>query len=99
MAKKNTPPWESAWTRLEKLGSGGQGTVYLVENRIGTRGVLKVLNKKNDAERRARMVQEVKALLSLQHLQIPDVLDHNMEDEPSGVELFTVLKYYAYPTL
>jgi serine/threonine protein kinase len=71
----------------EKLGSGGQGTVYKIYDRLSGRvEVLKVLNASRATYQadRDRFVREVKVLAELETPQIPTVYECGFDDSRSA---------------
>ncbi len=74
-------PWELTGTRL---GSGGQGHVYLVTNRElddGREYALKVLKNSGTQQARQRFCREVEAIRELDHYSIIQVYDHSEEHD------------------
>ena len=58
----NSKKWDEAWFVERDLDSGGQAAAKLVKNRLtGEVAFLKVLNRQNDFERRARFFREATA--------------------------------------
>ncbi len=93
-------PWEPAWEKIAPLDAGGQATTHEVRRRgAGTRGVLKLLNRQKDPERRARFHREAAALETLQLEGVPRVLDHNADKWREEDKLFIVMEYIEGPTL
>lgn len=92
-------PWKNRWTHVRDLPGGGQGATFVVRARDGTLGVLKLLHRPDALERRARMYREVAALDTLQHRQIPRVLDHNTCDYRSSTRLYIVTEFIDGATL
>lgn len=98
MAKKKKP-WADTWSFVDDLGSGGQGATSLVKRKNGTLGVLKILHKQNDPERRARMWREARTLKTLEHPQIPRLLDTNAGEFKGDAKLYLVTEFIAGRTL
>lgn len=70
--------WKDSWASLEDLEGGGQGTVRKVQHKeSGVIGFLKILNKQNDLERRARFYREAAAYDSSSHPNIPALIESN----------------------
>ena len=93
MAPKTVGPWKLG----ERLGRGGQGSVFKATRGEGTIAAVKVIGLTRP-KRKARFIRELKihALLSETHaLNIVPVLDHNLE-EISGPE-GEVRGYIAMP--
>jgi serine/threonine protein kinase len=78
----------------ETLGSGGQANVYLVTRR-GSPGsrkyALKVLKHSNSPQARARFVQEITAVKSLDSPLIAKIIDHSEADD--SFQYYT-MEYY-----
>jgi serine/threonine protein kinase len=82
---------------LEKLGSGGMGTVYLAEHKFMKRRVaIKVLPKSKALEPSSleRFYREAKAIAALDHPNIVRAYDIDQDKLPDGTELhFLVMEY------
>lgn len=92
MSKRKEKPW-AHWQEEKKLSDGGQGWTRLVR-REGTVGVLKILKRQDDAERRRRMRRESVALQTLSHARIPKLIECNTEKfADQSVELYIVMEY------
>ena len=82
---------------LEKLGSGGMGTVYLAEHKFMKRRVaIKVLPKSRALEPSSleRFYREAKAIAALDHPNIVRAYDIDQDKLPDGSELhFLVMEY------
>lgn len=65
--------WRDNWEEIGSLPSGGQGTSKIGRRRDGTvdRAFIKILNRQNVAERRARLYREAVSLETLVALGIP----------------------------
>jgi serine/threonine protein kinase len=98
MAKKKQP-WTERWKFVEAFGSGGQGQTSIVRKEDGSKGVLKILNKPNNAGARRRMYLETAALRTLTHAQIPRLLDTNAHEFESDTRLYLVTEFIAGGTL
>jgi len=93
-------PWKTDWKILKEKEPGGQGHIYLVENKsTGKKAILKKLIKQDDPDRRRRMHREVTALKTLQHRGIPDLLDTNTHKYKSDAILYFVQEHIEGPTL
>lgn len=72
--------WDRKWEVCKKLTSGGQGNSFVVKKK-GMRTetfFLKELPKiKNSSERRQRLYREISCYRTLNHLQIPKLIDSN----------------------
>ncbi len=81
---------------VERLGAGGMGVVYLVEDtRLGRRAALKLLAREHDQEQVRRFEQEARAASALNHPNIVTVYDVGVADEGH----FIVLEFVAGRTL
>ena len=81
---------------LARLGAGGMGDVYLVEDtRLGRRAALKLLARDHDPEQVRRFEQEARAASALNHPNIVTVYDVGVADEGH----FIVLEFVAGRTL
>ena len=81
---------------LERLGAGGMGVVYLVEDtRLGRRAALKLLAREHDQEQVRRFEQEARAASALNHPNIVTVYDVGVADEGH----FIALEFVAGRTL
>lgn len=71
--------YSNNWIKIKKLGSGGQGTTLLTKRLSDENilGAVKLLNRQDNLERRARMYRETTALETLSHNNIPKVLGSN----------------------
>jgi serine/threonine-protein kinase len=70
--------WNLAWEKVQDLPGGGQGSVKEIRSRIDdSRAFLKVLNKQQDTERRARFFREATAYDTFEHAGIPKLLQSN----------------------
>ena len=84
---------------LSRAGEGGMGVVYLARDlRLDRSIALKVLPHEltQNAEAKARFMQEAKAASSLDHANICTV--HDIDETPDG-QLFLVMSHYAGGTL
>ena len=81
---------------LARLGTGGMGVVYLVEDtRLGRRAALKLLARDHDQEQVRRFEQEARAASALNHPNIVTVYDVGVADEGH----FIALEFVAGRTL
>jgi serine/threonine protein kinase len=97
-------PWEDSWEIVTELGSGGQGTTFIVKRRGSAHDddkyVLKVLHRQKDPERRRRMHREVQALQQLDHPRLPKIIESNTDAfDDIAVPLFFVMDYIESHTL
>jgi hypothetical protein len=99
--QRRTTSWKSRWERLRDLGRGGQGRTFVVRERNGdgTERVLKVLNDRNNPDRRARLGREVRALRSFDCDGIPKVIDDNGDFAEPTDELYVVMELVAGLTI
>ncbi|MDX2220495.1 MAG: protein kinase [Burkholderiales bacterium] len=87
---------QSNWTKISKLGEGGQGITYLVKNvRTDEVAVLKLLKKQGSQQARRRMYQEVSNLKVLASVscKVPKVVESNVELFESDTELYFVMEH------
>ncbi len=90
---------ERTYRRLEQLGEGGSGLVYLVQNGHDERLCMKEFRfgmRKGDADAfRARdlFVREANTLKSLNHPQIPHYVDFFVDDRNGEEKLYLVMEY------
>lgn len=94
-------PWENKWEIIEKLGEGGQGNTYLVKEIDGKKNfVLKVLKDQSNHERRKRMKLEVISNQSIDHSNIPKIVDSNVsESDDAKIKLYYVAELVDGKTL
>lgn len=100
MAKHHV--WESKWEFIDNLGNGGQGYTILVQNMDNDKlmGALKFLKSQKDPERRERLYREMAALKTLDHENIPKLIDGNGEEyADNSIELYIVTEYIPGDTL
>ena len=97
MTKKK--PWTDTWGFVDDLGSGGQGATSLVKSKDGELGVLKILHKQNDPERRVRIYYETAALRILEHPRVPKLLDTNADKFKEDTKLYLVTEFIDGGTL
>jgi eukaryotic-like serine/threonine-protein kinase len=94
--------WEASWEKGRKLGDGGTGTVFEARRKdLGSEytHALKLLNRNDDHERRARFAREAAALKKLSHPLIPKLMETNAEDAASDEALYIVMSYVKGATL
>lgn len=98
---KKNKPWDENWLVVGPLGSGGHGTVRLVQRRNGQseQFALKTLNRQHDSERRARMRRETTSIETLRNSGVPRYVECNTADYESSVPLYVVFEYVPGPTL
>jgi serine/threonine protein kinase len=100
-------PWELEWEIVEDSDAsrGAQGTIRRVRRKTdGVVGALKELHEGNEgqgnAERRARLANEVKALELIGGMGVPRVLAHNIEDvQDKSIPMFFVAEWINGNTL
>ena len=94
MAKKEQP-WKDNWELVKELPGGGQCTNYIVKPGNGNTGlyVLKVIKDQTNKERRIRFYREVHNYISLNHPNIPKIVDHNCNESPEGENRL----FFVYP--
>ena len=97
--------WKRKWQEAAEFTgkAGGHGTVKFVRKKDihqGPVAVLKLLNKQKDYERRSRMYREVKCLETLDHPDIPKVIESNVDEYKNiDINLYFVQEYVPGPTL
>jgi eukaryotic-like serine/threonine-protein kinase len=102
---KSVKPWAEKWSIITTLSGGGQCDNFKVEDKssqVLKTYVLKCIKNKNSLERRSRFYREVHNNLSLEHPNIPKVIDHNCNDENLKnyeVSLYLVYEYVEGITL
>lgn len=88
--------WRDNWEEIGSLPSGGQGTSKIGRRRDGTvdRAFIKILNRQNVAERRARLYREAVSLETLVALGIPRLLETNARwYDDKDYHLYVVTEY------
>lgn len=98
----DAPSWRDNWKEIGSSPSGGQGASKIVARRDGTvdRAFMKVLNRQNDVERRARVYREAGSLETLVVPGIPRLIETNARRwEDSSYHLYVVTEYVAGKTL
>jgi len=88
----------------QKLGEGGMGSVYLAEHpSIGKKVALKVLHPEfsSNPEVAERFFREAKAVNSIGHPNIVDVVDYGVIQSPGGRErmVYFIMEYLSGLTL
>lgn len=74
------------YRKLDLLGSGGMGEVWLVhDEQLGCYWAMKLLKEDSDADHRKAFEKETAVLTSLQHPAIPRIVDRIDEDGQSAV--------------
>lgn len=94
--------YKEHWQKIDDLAGGGQGTTIKglnIHDKI-TLSAIKILNKQNDIERRARMQRETVALSTLSHPNLPKVFDTNTEFwKDNSYKLFIATEFIPGNTL
>jgi eukaryotic-like serine/threonine-protein kinase len=88
--------WSENWEQLAVGPSGGQSSSKIVRRKDKSieRAFLKILNKQNDAERRARMYREVASLETLDVAGVPRLIETNARNyERSDFYLYLVADF------
>jgi len=80
---------------LGRLGSGGSGSVYRVVDDAGHEAALKLVDARDDEVAAQRLTREVRALQSLRHPAVPQILDAELDD----AETFVVFEMVGGETL
>ncbi len=77
----NARSYKDSWNKIGDLPGGGQGTTLkaISKNDQTIFSAVKILNKQNDEERRARMYREAAILSTISHSNIPKLIDSNTE--------------------
>ncbi|MDB5198932.1 MAG: protein kinase [Chitinophagaceae bacterium] len=94
--------YKLAWDKKSELSQGGQGSTIIAtsKQKPDEDVVIKILLGQNDMERRARMYRESANLLTLDHPNLPKVIDTNAEYfKDKDYKLFIVTGYISGPTL
>ncbi len=89
------------WGNHQKLGKGGQGVTYKVNNRRdGAAACMKVLSRQDDHERRARFFREASAYDTCQHPGVPKLVESNAHEHSDlGFKLYIATEFIVGPTL
>lgn len=98
----NIKTYKEAWEKISPLPNGGQGTTIKARNIFDgqTLCAVKVLNRQNDEERRARMYRETVALITLNHNNITKVIDSNTENyKDKSYSLYLATEFIEGDTL
>ena len=98
----NIKSYKEHWRKTDDLSAGGQGTTIKAINILDkkTISVVKILNRQNDLERRARMHREAMALSTLDHSNLPKFVDSNTEFwQNLEYKLFITTEYIPGSTL
>jgi serine/threonine-protein kinase len=97
--------WRERWTKLEPIGIGGQGQTFSAKrNSDGVRACIKALRNNDDVERRRRFVQEANALVAIQNLRVPTLIETNANRDEitprkSASKLYMAIEYVNGITL
>lgn len=93
--------WKNSWKPLEDLKGGGQGSAKKVQHKdSGKIGFLKILNKQNDIERRARFYREATAYDSSSHPNIPTLIESNAHNYQNlDYKVYIVTEFISGATL
>lgn len=93
--------WE--WVNNENIGSGGQGTTFLVRDKSSREiALVKELKHQRDEKARRRMFQEVQSLKALHSAgcKVPKILDSNVElYEQIETDLYFIMEFIEGRTL
>lgn len=93
-------PWLESWEEGKALEPGGQGATKVVRSKTDDRvGVLKVLHKDKDPDRRRRMHREAEALRTLSHAGVARLYDSNTMNFEGTTRLFIVTEYIPGSTV
>lgn len=94
--------YKGNWEKIEPIGSGGQATTIKAKSKNYPENVvaIKLLNRNNDYERRLRMFREVANLKTLEHPNIPSVVETNCEHyKNEDAKLYVAIDYIPGGTL
>lgn len=94
--------YKDRWEKIDDIDGGGQGTTIKAvdKNDNNVIAAVKILNKQNDMERRARMLRETVSLSTLSHPNLPEVLDSNTENwQDLNYKLFIATEFIPGVTL
>lgn len=98
-------PWDNKWKIITTLPGGGQCENFKVQDKLNDSSkvyVLKRIKNKDNLERRSRFYREVHNNLSLNHPNIPKIIDHNCNNEnlkTTEISLYLVYEYIEGTTL
>lgn len=90
---KMSKPKNTKWEKIRPLGSGGQGSTFLVGNRENLeedRRVLKELHKPEDDRALSRFENEIKTIRAMDHPSIIKIVDYSIWHDPP----FYVMEYH-----
>lgn len=94
--------YKDNWTKIASLGEGGQANTIKAKRNDGTGEVaaVKILKRNNDYERRLRAFREVAYLVSLEHPNIPKVIETNCDDyKNDNANLYVAIEFIPGATL
>jgi serine/threonine protein kinase len=93
--------WKERWREVAAGRSGGQSDSKIVEPLDGQgRFFLKILRQQTVDAKRRRLFREVSAYRTLDHRQIPKVVDTNVDKyDDQDFKLYIVTEFVAGPTL
>ena len=93
--------WKTEWELVEKIDSGGQGSVSKVRRKSSEEiACLKVLNKPKDMERRARFSREATAYDTCLHPLTPRLLQSNAHEHKNlEYTLYIITEFIPGPTM
>ncbi len=66
-----------SWTIVDGIGGGGQGTTFIATDHGGRASCLKLLDKQESSERRARFSREASCYRTVSHVGVPAFVDSN----------------------
>lgn len=90
------------WRKIENLPGGGQSSTIKTINILDEKNisVVKILNRQNDIERRARMRREAVNLSTLDHPNLPKLIDSNTDFwKDLEYKLFIAMEFIPGQTL
>lgn len=93
--------WSDSWNAQHALDGGGQASTKLVKSKsTGETAFLKVLNRQDDTERRARFFREATAYATTNHKRIPNLVQSNAHrHDDRDFKLYIVTDFVDGPTL